>query len=310
MPSPAPSSRGTTALLIAACATSLLAACGPTDTKANRPDAARAGSPDAASRDARIVVDARQADARPATDATATDATAIDARATDATDATTTDARIYIDADYGDAITADARPWDAGAPPYTHTIAIDGTNDFVTADERFASSSAGYFGYAAWDSTYLYVGFEGPDVGANSATRWVFVYLGGAPGTTAGVTYNTQQPALPFPAAYHVGWRSDNGLTQALSWNTSAWIDAGWDFTGDVFQTGSFMELRIPRADIGSPATVSLHLSMINEQGGVEGTYAAVPSGSFADGYDPDYARFFSFSLIGPDKPTDHASLP
>ncbi len=191
---------------------------------------------------------------------------------------------------------------------YHHTITIDGNNDF-DANETFTTSTTGYSGYAAWDEKDLFLGFKGPDVASGSATKFLVVYVSGSPGTTTGVTYNTQQPTLPFDAKWHVRWKANNTFTDALTWGT-AWGAAGWTFTGKVFQTGDFIELRIPLADVGSPTSVKVHISMLNEQGGVEGSYAAMPATSFADGYDPNYAKYLSFDLTASVAPKASPVLP
>lgn len=198
----------------------------------------------------------------------------------------------------GNALAAVYTAADAFTVRYFHTITIDGVNDFAS-NETFATSSTGYTGYVAWDNAYLYVGMSGADVGANSATKWLLLYFSGTPGTTTGVTYNTQQPTLPFAARWHARWRTNNGYTNAQLWSGSAWGEASWDFTGDVYQTGTFVEMRVPLVDIGSPTTLSLHMGMLNEQSGVEGTYAAVPSTSYANGYDPNYGKYLELALTG-----------
>jgi cysteine-rich repeat protein len=182
--------------------------------------------------------------------------------------------------------------------PYSHTITIDGTNDFAQ-NETFATTSVGYTAYIAWDASNVYVGLSGPDVASQSLTKFFQVYLGGANGTTSGVQYNTQAPTLPFSARYHVRWKADNQFTQALTWNGAAWVDAGVNFVGDVNQNGQFIEMRLPKADFGSPQTLQLHISMINEENAFEGTYSGAPSTSFIDGYDRDFTRYFSFNLGG-----------
>ena len=192
---------------------------------------------------------------------------------------------------------------------YDHTIMIDGTNDF-TASESFATTSNGYTGYVTWDATNVYIGMKGPDVMSSDPNKWVLVYIGGTAGTQNGALYNTQQPALPFAAKYHLRWKADNSYTNAEMWNGTAWVDAAWIFTNKVFQQGDYLEIAIPRANIGSPTTtVDVHLSMINETGGSEGTYAGVPSTSFVDGVDKDYSHYFNFDLSGCAAPTSYAPL-
>lgn len=272
-----------------------LAACA--QSSADPGDADAAGSADAAT----------SVDAAPTPDATAA------ADAATSADATAADATSSADADSADATEpADAATGsDTGIIAYQHTIAIDGVNDFIVADERLATTTGGtYHGYVSWDADYVYVAMSGTDVAANNGARWVVVYLGGAGGTTAGVQYNNQQPVLPFTARYHVRWRTDNGYTHALEWSGTAWADAGWTFAGDVFQNGTFVELRIPRADIGAPTELDLHLAMVNEAGGGEWTYAGAPAASFTDGYDQDFARYYRFDLGAAAAPSSYAALP
>ena len=192
-----------------------------------------------------------------------------------------------------------------GAVPYSHTIVINGSNDFTPGAEDFTTSSQApnlYTAYFSWDATYFYVGMSGADVASNSASYWLLVYLGGVGGTKTGVAYGTQQPSLPFEARYHLRWRANNLLTSMMQYS-AGWVDAGWDFTNDVYQSGTFVELRIPLADIGSPPIVRVHVSMINEPG--VWSYAAAPSDSFVDGADPDYTRYYAFDLAGSAPPTD-----
>lgn len=191
---------------------------------------------------------------------------------------------------------------------YTHTIAIDGGNDF-TAAESFATSSGGFSGYVSWDSSALYIGFLGADVSANSPTRWLLVYLsGGANTTTTGVTYNTQGPSLPYAAGYHLRWRTDDLYTDLQNTDGATWSSITW--SGSSARNGDFVELSIPLADLGSPTSLSVHLSMINEQGGNEWSWASVPDSSFSDGVDPDYTRYYDFDLTGAADPSSYTPLP
>lgn len=195
-----------------------------------------------------------------------------------------------------------------GCAGYSHTIAIDGTNDFVSG-EIFTTSSMGYTGFISWDATYVYLGMQGPDVASASSTKWLTAYFGGAGGTTSGVAYNTQSPTLPFSSKWHVRWKTDNTFTNALVWNGSAWVDAGWSFTGNLTQTGNYVELRVARTDIGNPTTLYLDLDMLNEQDLAEASYAAVPFNAFSDGYDPNFSHHFAFDLTSCDEPSSYVPL-
>jgi hypothetical protein len=203
-----------------------------------------------------------------------------------------------------------------GGTLYSHTITIGGTFDFDTGQwagqESFPTTTNGFTAYYAWDAQNLYLGMRGPDIGPSSATKWVLVYIGGAPGTTTGVQYNTQQPTLPFPAHWHLRWKASNDYTDMMVYNGTSWAsDATWSFTDDIFlstaASNQWLEMRIPLAELGSPTTVDVHLSMINEAAMAESTYAGVPDTSFTDGLDRNYSHYFSFDLSGATPPNAHS---
>jgi hypothetical protein len=125
-----------------------------------------------------------------------------------------------------------------------------------------------------------------------------------------GLAYNTQQPNLAFAAGYHLRRRADGGFVNGQVYNGASWVDAGWDLTGDVFQSGNYVEMRIGLADIGWPGIVQVHVNMISEAAAFEWSYAAVPSASFMDGYDPDYQRYYAFDLSSAAVPNSYTPLP
>jgi hypothetical protein len=190
---------------------------------------------------------------------------------------------------------------------YFHTIAMSSSNDF-TAEETFMTSTTGFAAYVAWDANFLYLGMENADISSGQASKWVLAYLGGDPGTTTGVKYNGQQPTLPFSSKYHVRWKADKMFTDTQLFQGSTWQNASWDFTGDVVVAGNLLKLRIPLADIGSPKTLSLVMSMLNEGQGVEASFASLPSDSFTNGFNPSYSHFYTFDLQGSIYPNAHLS--
>jgi hypothetical protein len=201
---------------------------------------------------------------------------------------------------------------------YFHTITIDGINDFSTTDEMFGTVTTSYFAYVAWDYTYLYIGMEGTSIGGSDATQYVLIYLdaGATITTTNGMGYETQRAVLPFGASYHFAWRADNSSTRAYETDGNDWHeDSAWDFTGDVFQTGTYVELRIHLEDIGVawPESLDLHISMVDSDD--DWTWAALPADSFIESpagsggsNDPDYGRYYSFSIGGSTVPNAHVS--
>jgi hypothetical protein len=190
----------------------------------------------------------------------------------------------------------DTGPVDAGLP-WTHTISIDGTNDFTAASEKFSttSTSAGYDAYVTWDATDIYVGYTGPDIGTGAtASKWLFVYIDTDPGAATGALsaerYNTQAPRLPtgFGAEYYVRWRTDNLDTAIKQWDGSSWAFATSTVTKS--RLGAYVEIKIPRAQVGGTTQLGLVTFMMNETALAEGTYAGLYSGNFVDGYSPSSA--------------------
>ena len=170
------------------------------------------------------------------------------------------------------------------ATTYT-TIIIDGVNDFESDEDVAGTSSATYF--ITWDATNLYLGLQAPDVASNSSQRWVYFYIDSDPqliatngtGSTTGLMYNTQQPGLPFTANYHFRWRTDNGYQNLQSFNGSSWVDGNQTGVA-AFQSGTYVEFRIPLANIGSPTQIYLVGAMINEAslGAVFYTHLTLPT--------------------------------
>ncbi|MDZ7308975.1 MAG: hypothetical protein ONB49_18230, partial [candidate division KSB1 bacterium] len=188
----------------------------------------------------------------------------------------------------------------AGSP---HTITIDGNNDFAANEDVPGTSGSTW--YFTWDATSFYFGLNAPDVASGSATKFVLLYLDADPrqnplsgnGASLGQNYNTQHPGLPFNADYHFRWKADNTFTDLMSWNGSSWV--GGNNSGvQAFQSGTFVEFKIPRANLGNPAQLYVCGAMINEQAFVESTFFLTPQSNGPDGYDKDFTHYFGFPLV------------
>jgi hypothetical protein len=180
-------------------------------------------------------------------------------------------------------------PIDAG--PYRHTIAIDGVDDFTSAETFGTTSSPGYAARVTWDADNVYVGYSGPDLdpaAANTATKWLFLYVDLDPGTATGAldsaTYRTQHAAFPtgFGAELYARYRCDATFAEIDAFAANAWT-----MTAPLASahTGTFVELAIPRSLFGGATTIGLVTWMINEQQDLEGSYAGLYPGNFTDGY-------------------------
>jgi len=193
---------------------------------------------------------------------------------------------------------------------YSHTISIDGMNDFTVANEMFQTSSMGYNGYITWDNDYLYLGYKGPEIANSNPNIYLNIYLGGTPGTTTGRMMNTQQPVLSFSTGHNIIWNTSNSVFQSYSFDGSSWIISSLVTPSDISRSSDFAEMRIPLASIGSPDKLKVHLNMLNATPGNEWSWGAVPSTSFVDGYDPDYSKYFEFNLKDNVMPDQYTPLP
>ncbi len=192
---------------------------------------------------------------------------------------------------------------------YFHTIQIDGMNDFDPA-EAFATSTPGHTAYVAWDDTYIYLGTDSVDLSTGSDQVWLVAYFGGPGGSMTGVTYNTQQPMLPFESLYHMRWRADDMFGGFLEFSMAAWGPSALMLPmADVATSGSYIEIRVPWADLGDPQYLDLHMCLLREEPFNEASWAAMPSTSFVDGYDPDYTQFFQFDNLGSTLPNDYVPM-
>jgi hypothetical protein len=188
--------------------------------------------------------------------------------------------------------------------PYRHTITIDGTNDFIPAQEQFATTSNGYNAYVSWDANNLYCGYSGPDIAAGDSNKWFLIYVdvdpGANTGASTGYAFNTQAPTFPagFSPKYLLRWITDNSYSNILSWNGSSWQNPG--FTFNFSQNGTYIETSLSLSNIGSPSKMSLTAFMIDEQSGSEWTYGGLYADNFTDGYNVSPLHWLSIDLSSP----------
>ena len=219
----------------------------------------------------------------------------------------------------GDGGNEDSATGDGGSDGSTHAAhTIDGTNDF-TADEKLPTTSPLYNAYVSWDDTNVYFGMEGADVGANTASKWVLIYVDGSPtngGSSQGLGYGcsgactVQKASLAFDAGFHIRWKTDGSYSNLQKWSGTAWIDGGPINT--FARTGNFMEMSVSRFTFGKPTNLKVDMFMLIEQTGAEWTYSGIPSTAFTDGKAPaSIAKYLDFDLTNSSKaPNTYAPLP
>ncbi len=195
-------------------------------------------------------------------------------------DGSRTDARVIPD--------GESQQDDSLQQPYRHAIALDGLDDFATA-EQFTTTSTSFSARLTWDDKYLYVGYSGPDLSktvADASTKWLFVYFDtGAGGATQSELYNTQRVTFPtgFAADYYARYKVDGTYSTLERFNGSGWTTTSPAPATE--QAGTFVELAIPTTAIGAGNQVGIVTYMINEKANLEGTYAGLYTNNFTDGY-------------------------
>jgi hypothetical protein len=174
---------------------------------------------------------------------------------------------------------------------YSHTIVIDGVNDF-TPDEAFTTTTATYGAHVTWDVTNIYVGYTGDDIAGTTespSTKWLFVYIDADPGASTGSPtsemYNTEQATFPsgFGAEYYARWKCDGTFSSIQQYGSGAWTMSA--MTLDVARSGNYVELAFPRSLLGGSTKAGVLTYMLNEEDNSEGQYAGIYVGNFTDGY-------------------------
>lgn len=184
-----------------------------------------------------------------------------------------------------------------------HQVSIDGINDFV-ADETIVGSGSGVAWMFTWNESSFYVGMDGTSISGGLSNEYALLYLDATPqasplsgpGTNVGLTYNTQQPTLPFYADYLISYKMDDTSITTYQWDGSSWSGTTGIVTNS-FTSASFLEFEIPFSGIGNPNDIYLLGAFVSISGGSEFTYGMVPSSNGPDSYDPDFAHWLHYNL-------------
>jgi hypothetical protein len=179
--------------------------------------------------------------------------------------------------------------------PYAHTIGIGvgSPNDFTFATEEFATTTPGYTAYVTWDADHLYVGYHGAEVGT-TPWRWLVVYVdvrAGTAGRSTGSTFNTQTVSFPedFTADYEIATTLDGNSeqvqvtreVQAGSWVAFAPSPA---VNTALYASFNYIEMGIPLAALGDPATVGITLLVLRDSLWSEFAYGGLYQDAFISG--------------------------
>jgi hypothetical protein len=199
---------------------------------------------------------------------------------------------------------------DGGTTPYTHTLVVDGTDDFLPG-EIFPTTSAGFSAYVTWDATNLYLGYRGPDLSGTSPTAWVLIYLDNGSGTGAatGQIYNTQAPTFPtgLRPTHYVRWKIDGTFSSVEGYSGGVWSTVGAVTSA---RAGDLVELSVPWSLLGDPGTTLVTGFLLNEVAFGEAAFAGLYADNFSDGYHAQIpiTRWLAIDRASPLLPNDPAN--
>lgn len=200
-----------------------------------------------------------------------------------------------------------------------HSITIDGANDFAS-DEDWSGNATGVTWYYTWDASNVYVGATNDNIDENNSNKWVFVFIDTDPqqslpnfygdGDSSLHNWGTgSDGSLPFNADYYLRWKNDNSHTNLQEWNGSSWVDSDQSNIA-AWQSGTFLELRIPLANIGNPEHIYI-LGCMHDQSGAGWHYYSLDGN--ADGSGPSWTNQLGFVLddgLSPDFPPNYENYP
>lgn len=141
---------------------------------------------------------------------------------------------------------------------YAHTIAIDGTNDFVAAEE-IASSTSGAKIYVGIDDTHLYVGLEHVDiVTGGTGDKFVYFLFSTDPSLTDGFATSSDDKAEFGTGAnmmFHYKHQIDGGnYVEHSTADGSGWT-TNWTTTGQSNKASGYLEASFALSDFGTGVT-------------------------------------------------------
>jgi hypothetical protein len=203
----------------------------------------------------------------------------------------------------------------AAAPPWSHAIGVDGQVGDWLPEETLPSALGTV--RLTWDAAGIFVAVTQADLTTGGPMHWVVLSIGdGGAGASAGLSFQTQTPALAVPATRALRWKMDGSYNGFAVWDGVAWsetpnyLGTGGSTVAEDNASGT-LELLIPRSALGLGDTMTVALGLVYEGVGSESTYGASPPGTFPEGsYDPDWTTAWQFDLTASAPPSAAIQVP
>ena len=188
--------------------------------------------------------------------------------------------------------------------PYSHTIVVDGQNDFNAADAlQTMCSTWPDQAYLSWDANRIYLGWDGTYF---STGEVISAYFGdGVQGTNISDTpARTIMPGAKM--LYHLRWQNTTLNPVLRKWNVtnSVWEDSTIPVVlGYTGGTGgpAYVEFSFLRSDIGSPSNLRFNV-WIWGGGWITGVPCTLPGTMNANS--------FNFDLTAASTPSSYVGIP
>lgn len=206
---------------------------------------------------------------------------------------------------------------------YYHTITVDGSYDFVPADEQFNASQSKNV-QVAWDSNNIYIGYT--NEAFNVTNKAIYVAIQTNPPASPPSRslpfqdyFEGSTVTVPFEAnyLYFVKYVS-GGERYRRVYSGGSWLSRESNPTGfSEFMQGTGMgnatELAISRSSIGNPTSIAItvYAKDLTSNSGWGWMFGVLGQTGFVEGTgDKTIANYYEFNLNGSTKPTGHSLKP
>jgi len=206
---------------------------------------------------------------------------------------------------------------------YYHTITIDGSYDYIAADEQFAASDSKNV-QVAWDENYIYIGYT--NEAFNVTNKAIYVAIDSDPVASPPsralpfqAYYEGSTTTVPFEADYLYFVKFNGGgekyrcVYSGGAWQTRESNPTGFSEYMQDTGMGNATELAIPRNQIGNPnkVAITVYAKDLTNNSGWGWMFGVLGETTFSQGTgDKTITKYYEFDLNGSTKPTAHTIKP
>lgn len=206
---------------------------------------------------------------------------------------------------------------------YYHTITVDGSYDFIVADEEFAASQLKNV-QIAWDENNIYIGYTNEAFNVTNKALYVAIQTNppASPSSRAlpyDQWFEGSTVTVPFEANYLYFVKYNGGgeryrrVYSGGSWQARESNPTGFSEFMQGTGMGNATELSISRSSLGNPSTIAItvYAKDLDNNSGWGWMFGVLGETTFAEGTnDKTITKYYEFDLNGSKKPTEHTLKP